>query len=1631
MQDNSPAWLKSPLVGNFPAPPVDTRSQSLPFGELTWENFEKLIRRVVSREATICWIYGVRGQAQHGLDILATGSKAHGEFACYQCKQVNKFSANDIKKAVDIFLKGKWAGKTKTFVLCTSSTLNDTKQVDAIVTQRTRLAVQGIEFEVWDGSEGGQLSERLKQHPDLVDDFFLREWVRRFNGEDAAESLGERLDGAQLAALRSQLQSVYATLFHRHDQGLRLGSQRSMPLLDRYVTPTIIENRVIMATAHEPDAALPAREKPQYPEAQPRPSHAIRSNSIHDVSTSVDEWLSRHDKSVILGEPGYGKSALLRVIALQLINDRDGPFCLRWNGLLPVWVSFGGFSTAIQEQPGLSLEDYFDQWLHQNSADASRPLFRRAVKQSEMLLLVDGLDEGQSESAAKQAMDRISAFLSIRPISAVFTSRPRGYERIRPDGAWPTARLGAFDEKRIRDFSKIWFEYLEMPVLGAQGGEENSSNAKRRTSDFLKAIRANPRVMDLAKTPLFCQLLIDIFRYSHHLPEQRIKVYDKIVEMLLSDHPAAREQAAGRTRGDNAPRTDDMREMLMRLALHIQEKGGAGVITVADCQAIFCDFLTDDVNGPGSSLYEAKHQAQSIVCYAQTGLGLIVERAQNELGFFHLTIQEYLAAQAMVRKDEETQLAWLIRVWNQPKWHEVVLAWFSIRGADQGKETTQRAIEHLKNATTTPWDRLQLLTLRTELAANEFGLSPREARITINEAADEVETSPFPELRQALARQIALGLRAPSVANICESRIANWIPARSEWRRARLLEALGNWRVSDDLLHTLKLALHDESVVCRRTAAESLAKVFASDPATGDYLAGIATCFPDTGIRAAAMHGLWKGWPARAELDKLADSARRSMDMDLALTGIAIRVSTNLHDAEDRRLIWFMFNNGSVSYELRDTCREVLVQGWSKDGEFKHHAMELLHSPKHFTPSESEQAVSFLVHTCPGDTDVAGRVAQYYETNPDYFFFHHDESLRKAMFYGFRGDPNISRAIRAALLERRSKYEAIYWGPDSKWAYCLLGDETAKAELLEAYSLARNSRDKYWICSTLMEAWSGDSEVREMLEKEFLKPPATVPFLANWIDAFVQEPNGRRKWLLDAIGSDDQREVRGPVGRLLDEFQDNECLEAVKAVLSKDIWYYDKINFQERLIETFPNDPEVHGWLEPVFENIDGPSIASIAKSYEQDQVIRPRLLAAAAPAKADVRAEVFRVFREYPVFAPIIFELTKNIWAECDGTIRTSGVLARCIATVHSPEYKSILANKLHEELDSRGTHYENRRRSAFCGLLQLGEYETCVDALTKKDPSSLLWLAEYHSADSLTARTFFEHWDKLQEVSQAAGRSIKAPWGELIFNGTAREALINTSARNQLIVYLKTMPIQDRSPESLSLMAELFPLSAELRACLIETMKMSERSFHRNDIVLEAQRIYADQFGGDQQALDELGNYWVPNDVIGTSQRIPSFLYALALGWPDDPVLRSCLQQEKLPQLPIPVVFALCGINGNEETALTCIDKIVEITLGHGGTLSARYIQGLRKWASSPSAESLLKRLISDSDCSRSITAMRLLSTIGKLNDVDRMELIQKFNEQLEISAKSCPDGVDLLAGKTVTLSQAIMSVLFIGAD
>jgi len=169
---------------DFTAIPVTTKLQTLPFNELSWENFERLTLKYASYSGKLdsyCALYGKRGEKQEGIDLYVRNN--HNEYySVYQCKRHKKYSADKVKKAVDEFLKGKWFKKTNAFYLCTSCSLDSTTVCDEIERQFKRLKKKNIELIILDGE---RLSVLLKEIPVIVYDFFGMPWTVSFCGDEA------------------------------------------------------------------------------------------------------------------------------------------------------------------------------------------------------------------------------------------------------------------------------------------------------------------------------------------------------------------------------------------------------------------------------------------------------------------------------------------------------------------------------------------------------------------------------------------------------------------------------------------------------------------------------------------------------------------------------------------------------------------------------------------------------------------------------------------------------------------------------------------------------------------------------------------------------------------------------------------------------------------------------------------------------------------------------------------------------------------------------------------------------------------------------------------------------------------------------------------------------------------------------------------------------------------------------------------------------------------------------------------------------------------------------------------------------------------------------------------------------
>ncbi|MGW1902647.1 tetratricopeptide repeat protein [Streptomyces hirsutus] len=189
--------VRTPPTGEGVHPPVVTRAPYLPLDKLAWPDVERLFLRLAERDgnqAEDAQLYGTPGQSQEGIDLFvrntvapsAGGSLPPRRYTTLQSKRVATLNASEIRKAVDRFLKGEWAARSEIFIYATTHDLTPTQLAGELNRQADRLEKQDIHLVRWGRAE---VSEMLRNLPHVVDDFFGRQWVKRFCGAEAAEAL--------------------------------------------------------------------------------------------------------------------------------------------------------------------------------------------------------------------------------------------------------------------------------------------------------------------------------------------------------------------------------------------------------------------------------------------------------------------------------------------------------------------------------------------------------------------------------------------------------------------------------------------------------------------------------------------------------------------------------------------------------------------------------------------------------------------------------------------------------------------------------------------------------------------------------------------------------------------------------------------------------------------------------------------------------------------------------------------------------------------------------------------------------------------------------------------------------------------------------------------------------------------------------------------------------------------------------------------------------------------------------------------------------------------------------------------------------------------------------------------------
>ncbi len=494
----------------------------------------------------------------------------------------------------------------------------------------------------------------------------------------------------------------------------------------------------------------------------------------HGLSSAVPrllhEYVCEQPFLVVLGDPGSGKSTLVRYLLTRLGRTSAHQPCAVGADWLPIFFPVAAFADA-RSRPGhadLAPLAYLRDYYAGLSQPDYGPLFLRALEHGQALLLLDGLDEVRTDRGG--IVRTLEAF--VREWDAqgnrfLATSRSVGYADAPLDPQlFTTVVIESLDEGQISDFIWRWsLAYEALAEAASPVGDdlyyelvrdavaaELAVRVEQRTRSLRAVVLADTNVATLARNPLLLTILALIHNQGARLPDRRVDLYRLCVEALAETWNRTR-SLSGRSvdlyLGDERLDERFVVNLLGPVALWIHREQPGGLVDQDDLEAHIAATL---VQTDGLQRRRARRMAQDFVELMRRDTGLLQERGYRRFGFLHLTFEEYLAARGLLESVTVDDPDGLFQIYSrEPRWREVLR--LAIGSAPQRE--AQRLLLHLL-ATPPPRDHAVVLAGECLLDIGHNGASQRAWEQTIAELL-ALLADPATSLESRLAASRLLG----------------------------------------------------------------------------------------------------------------------------------------------------------------------------------------------------------------------------------------------------------------------------------------------------------------------------------------------------------------------------------------------------------------------------------------------------------------------------------------------------------------------------------------------------------------------------------------------------------------------------------------------------------------------------------------------------------------------------------------------------------------------------------------------------------------------------------------------------------------------------------------------------------
>ncbi|WP_406415193.1 NACHT domain-containing protein [Streptomyces sp. NBC_00873] len=367
------------------------------------------------------------------------------------------------------------------------------------------------------------------------------------------------------------------------------------------------------------------------------PDFGLESASPVSAPAPADQTLANHDRVLLRGVAGSGKSTLIQWLAVSAATgpaDRMAYLIGRIPFVLPLRTltrhgerlpSPAHFLTAV----GCPLAGTQPEgWEH------------RVLTSGRGLVLVDGLDEvpePERERTRTWLRDLLEAYPGNRWL---VTSRPSAVREdwLAADG-FTELGLSAMGPSDVAAFIRRWHR------AAATGAPDEDAALAVYEAQLRDAVRTKPDLGRFATNPLMCGLICALHRDRRgYLPHGRKELYDSALSLLLVRRDRERDMATPELS------EEPQLQLLQRLAYWLI-RNGRTEMDRSRAESIIAEVL------PAIPAAQVLGDADAVLRHFLIRTGLLLSPTPGTIHFVHRTFQDYLGARAAVETGDFGLLA--------------------------------------------------------------------------------------------------------------------------------------------------------------------------------------------------------------------------------------------------------------------------------------------------------------------------------------------------------------------------------------------------------------------------------------------------------------------------------------------------------------------------------------------------------------------------------------------------------------------------------------------------------------------------------------------------------------------------------------------------------------------------------------------------------------------------------------------------------------------------------------------------------------------------------------------------------------------------------------------------------------